>query len=250
MKRILFTLIGICSLNIVLAQQPGSLPSSGKVIFEKQVNMFAVIKKYNNLNDTYTKQAFDQYKQTNAQFRVLRSILTFSEEKTLFQPLPDSGSSGFFGRHPLVEQNNIIYTDLNAQTYVCQKKVYDGTFLVSDSIRHIQWKVTSETKEIAGYLCRRANALIMDSIYVVAFYTDQLQVSGGPESFTGLPGMILGLALPHDNVAWFATSVDLTAIPAASIVAPTRGKTTNAAGITQTLGDILQNKAMLKWFLL
>jgi GLPGLI family protein len=48
---------------------------------------------------------------------------------------------------------------------------------------------------IAGFNCRRANAMIMDSIYVVAFYTDEILTTGGPESFSGLPGMILGVAL-------------------------------------------------------
>ncbi len=48
----------------------------------------------------------------------------------------------------------------------------------------------------------------MDSIYVVAFYTDEILTTGGPESFTGLPGMILGIAIPHEHVSWFATKVE------------------------------------------
>jgi GLPGLI family protein len=31
----------------------------------------------------------------------------------------------------------------------------------------------------------------MDSVFIVAFYTDQIVTSGGPESFNELPGMIL-----------------------------------------------------------
>ena len=77
---------------------------------------------------------------------------------------------------------------------------------------------------LPGYTCRRANALMMDSIYVVAFYTTQIPVSGGPESFNGLPGMILGVALPHENLSWFATKVtDMTLAPNA-IVPPKKGK--------------------------
>ncbi len=45
----------------------------------------------------------------------------------------------------------------------------------------------------------------MDSVYVIAFYTDQIIPSGGPESFNGLPGMILGIAIPRINTTWFAT---------------------------------------------
>ncbi len=57
---------------------------------------------------------------------------------------------------------------------------------MQDSTRKITWKITDEMREIAGFSCRRANAIMLDSIYVVAFYTDQIPVSGGPESFSGL----------------------------------------------------------------
>ncbi|MFD2144973.1 GLPGLI family protein [Mucilaginibacter antarcticus] len=93
-----------------------------------------------------------------------------------------------------------------------QKEYAEKTLLVKDTIRKIKWKLTDETQVVAGYPCRRANGLMLDSIYVVAFYTDDIHVSGGPESFNGLPGMILKLALPHDNVSWVATKV--TEMPA------------------------------------
>ncbi|SJN18479.1 hypothetical protein FM107_01375 [Sphingobacterium sp. JB170] len=41
----------------------------------------------------------------------------------------------------------------------------------------------------------------------MAFYSESIIPTGGPESFCGLPGMILGVALPHENVSWFATKV-------------------------------------------
>ncbi|ULT40412.1 GLPGLI family protein [Niabella defluvii] len=42
---------------------------------------------------------------------------------------------------------------------------------------------------------------------MVAFYTDEIITKAGPESFNGLPGMILGLAIPHQHITIFATSV-------------------------------------------
>ena len=102
-------------------------------------------------------------------------------------------------------------TKTYTQTSITQKNVYDDLYLVKDSLRKIDWKITDETREIAGYECRRANAIVLDSVYVVAYYTIQIPFSGGPESFTGLPGTILGLALPHENMTWFATKV--TEIP-------------------------------------
>ena len=153
---------------------------------------------------------------------------------------------------PQVSQVNTVYTDPLARTYVCQKRVFGDNFLISDSIRDIKWKITSETREIAGYQCRRANAIIMDSVYVVAFYTDQIHISGGPESFAGLPGMILGVALPHDNLTWFATKVTLTTVPAASVVPPKRGKVYNRVGFEKAYHDAFKNNNYnySLWFML
>jgi GLPGLI family protein len=70
----------------------------------------------------------------------------------------------------------------------------------------------------------------MDSIYVVAFYTDEIITRGGPESFTGLPGMIMGLVIPHEHVSWFATKVYTENITDKDLAIPARGtKVTNAA---------------------
>jgi GLPGLI family protein len=135
----------------------------------------------------------------------------------------------------MVTQNNTIYTDLQTETSIEQKKVFEETFLVKDSTRKIRWKITDETREIAGFTCRRANAIIMDSIYVVAFYTDKIPVSGGPESFTGLPGMILGVALPHENITWFATSVTDMTLEQKALLPPKKGKPVNNQGLKQTL---------------
>lgn len=140
------------------------------------------------------------------------------------------------------KQFNLIYTDLANHTSTAQKDIYGDQFLVKDSTRKIKWKLTDETREIAGYTCRRANGLILDTIYAVAFYTDKIWVSGGPESFSGLPGMILGVALPHENVTWFATKVTEETVPASTIVPPKKGKQIN----NKQLYDILK-EAMKNW---
>jgi GLPGLI family protein len=49
---------------------------------------------------------------------------------------------------------------------------------VEDSIPNIQWKITNEHREIAGYNCRKAVGKIMDDVYGI--YTDDITISGGP----------------------------------------------------------------------
>jgi GLPGLI family protein len=216
--------------------QTAHFTKSGVIEYVKTVNMFALIKKQiNKDNEAFFQPIYDQYVKNQPQFKKLKSTLVFSDNKTLFTPLEDESPSAFFGDNAMVTQNNTTFTDLQAQTSVDQKSVFDETFLVKDSTRKINWKITDETREIAGYNCRRANAIVMDSVYVVAFYTDQIPVSGGPESFTGLPGMILGLALPHENITWFASSVVDKSLDPKAMNPPKKGKPVNNAQLAKTL---------------
>jgi GLPGLI family protein len=224
--------------------QNAHFTTSGIIEFEKSVNMYAIFKKdIDKDNESYMQPAYEAYKKNQPQFKKLKSTLSFSDNKTLFSPIEDeAGNGAFWGDDAMVKQNNTTFTDLSTHSFISQKSVFEETFLAKDSTRKIRWKITDETREIAGFTCRRANALILDTVYVVAFYTDKIPVSGGPESFTGLPGMILGLALPHENITWFATKVtDITVDPKA-LAPPKKGKPVN----NKQLHDILMN-AMKDW---
>ena len=230
-----------CS-NLLFAQNE-HFTVHGTIEFEKSINMFALIQKQiNPENEAFFTPILESYKKTQPQFKKVKSTLSFTDNKTLYRPVESNESTdGFFSDMAMAGQPNVIYTDLDTKTSQTQKKVYEELFMVKDSVRKITWKITDETREIAGYTCRRANALVMDSIYVVAFYAIQIPVSGGPESFTGLPGMILGLAIPHENITWFATKVtDMTVDPKAMVM-PKKGKPVTGKQLRETLAELMKN---------
>lgn len=256
MKRLILLTGLLIGYSSTLFSQNVHFTTEGVIEFERSINMYAIISKQATEDNTFFAQILEAYKKNNGQFKVLKSTLSFSKDKTLFKPLEDTSPPvQFFGDSPEITQVNTVYTDLSSKQKLTQKKVYEETFLVKDSSRIINWKITGETREIAGYMCRRANAVIMDSVYVVAFYTDEIPVSGGPESFNGLPGMILGVALPHENVTWFAKMVNDRPVDASSILPPKKGKPTDTKGLTAILTDALKNygnyaKKMYKAFLM
>lgn len=223
--------------KISLAQN-ARFATQGVIEFEKRVNMYALIKDQvkRNPDRSYYVQAQEDYQKKNPQFKILKSSLTFSKDKTLYKPTSEELITNSFFDFESSNQNNIIATNTSTSTSVAQKTVFDETYLLSDSTRKINWKITNEFRNIAGYDCRRANALIMDSVYVVAFYTDEIPISGGPESFTGLPGMILGVALPYEHITWFATAVtDAPVTDEKQLKAPTKGKPVNGKQLTAIL---------------
>jgi GLPGLI family protein len=221
------------------AQTNNQIVTSGKIEFEKRINMYAVA--VNELTDAKTgyaeseKRSLETYKKANPQFGTLQSTLIFNNDKSLFTPIkPTVPLNSFYG-NPIGTQFNTIYTDRTTKSITAEKIIYSEQFLLKDSLRKITWRLTDETQDVAGYTCRRANGVMLDSIYIVAFYTDKIWMSGGPESFSGLPGMILKVALPHFNVTWTATKVTLENVPPEKIVAPKKGDIVNNKQLAEKL---------------
>ncbi|MEO7444794.1 MAG: GLPGLI family protein [Ferruginibacter sp.] len=115
------------------------------------------------------------------------------------------------------DEDNIWYYDHNTDKYQMVKLLFGSEFNIEDSIPKIQWKFSNENREIAGFNCRKATGIISDSVYVFAFYTDEIIISGGPCSINGLPGMILGLTIPRLYTSWIATKVSVNGVDVSKI---------------------------------
>ncbi len=137
---------------------------------------------------------------------------------------------------------NVVYTDYSAHRSVNRKQVFEEVFLVEDSLLHIRWKLTADTRLIAGYECRKAIGFVDDTLAVFAFYTDEILITGGPESIHGLPGMILGLGFPRIHATWFATKVEVQGVDMNKVKPETKGKKTTRRAMLQQI-----EKALKSW---
>ena len=239
MLRITFIGVVLLMLAGPAGAQNNIFLSQGKIEFERKVNQYAQMESTMDPGDEGWAEL--SKKIMGNKFKTDYFDLLFTRNKTLYRPgreSPDKPNQFFF--QPPAQQN-VIYADLDQEKSVSQKTVFEQVFLVEDTLRRIKWKITDETRPIAGFNCRRANALIMDSIYVVAFYTDEILTTGGPESFSGLPGMILGVALPHDHITWFATKVEATPVSEGQVAAPAKGKRVNNPGLLETIQKSLKD---------
>lgn len=211
MKKIF--LLAVLSLLIIpnaFAQYAAFMPS-GRITFERKVNTFAAIKIFlsetKQVPEDQLAEVVRNYRNTAPQFWTDSFDLYFDHSQSIYQPKnPDMDFSKTFAIP--ASYKNVVYHDFNTGETISNKKLFEDKALIKDSTRKIKWKLTDETREIAGFQCYRANALIMDSIYLVAFYTDEIPTKSGPESITGLPGMILGVALPQQHLTIFATKVE------------------------------------------
>lgn len=207
--------------------------SQGRIEYERKVNLWAQI------DDEDDNDWKELWRKTTPKFKVSYFDLEFNGNKTIFKPGRENPDNNKIWQRPA--EDNVVFTDLDKDQRISQKNVFEEKFILQDSTRNIQWKITDETRNIAGFECRRANAIIMDSIYIVAFYTDAIITPGGPESFMGLPGMILGLAIPHEHITWFATKVYAETIKDTDLIPPAKGKKITSASLLATLQDRMKD---------
>ena len=211
MKKIFASIIIITAIS-ANAQQ---FINSGMIEYEVRVN------NHRMFGDGFFGEMF---KNKMPNFSTTYYKLTFNDNKAIYKydrlnekdKLPWGSNNA---------EDNVWYNDFNSNTRVNQKSVFGDIYILSDSLMNLDWKLMpNETREIAGFICRKAQAVIFDSVYVFAFYTDEITVSGGPMGIHGLPGMILGITIPRMFTSWIATKLQVNGVNTNIIAAPTKGK--------------------------
>ena len=229
MKNLLYIIAMIASPALFGQQQ--QFITQGKIEYERKTNQYAFMDEGNMWDEAAKKNM--------SKFVTYYYDLVFKGDRTLFKA----------GREPEIKQNkfwgvfdseNTILTQLDSSASVTQRSIYNDLYVVTDSLRTISWKITPEIRKIANFDCRKAVGRIMDSIVVIAFYTDEILTNGGPESFNGLPGMIMGLAIPRLHTTWYATKLTLVEVTDKDLVAPKKGKKMTGDSYRSELKNILK----------
>jgi GLPGLI family protein len=173
-----------------------------KAVIEYEVNT--------NLKKTMSNDSWDEMMKENlSDLKISYFTYTFADNKSIYKFNRWSQKTRIPKYQKDIDEENTWYFDFASGKMNMQKQIVGTNFVISDSIPNIEWKITNEHREIAGYNCRKAVGKIMDDVYVFAFYTDDITISGGPCSVNGLPGMILGLTIPRLYTSFIATKIDL-----------------------------------------
>lgn len=92
---------------------------------------------------------------------------------------------------PKIEFNDFIRLDKkNNQVFFFEQLQLDDYFLITDTKVFFDWKITQESKSIAGYKSYKAEAWFRGRKWI-AWFTPELNYSFGPWKLYGLPGLIL-----------------------------------------------------------
>ena len=138
--------------------------------------------------------------------------------------------------------NDITYCNFETAQRVDQREIMDKSFLVTDSIRKLSWKLSDETKTILNYTARKATAQnirmrnqmsmengvmkreqIPDTVQVVAWFTTDIPVPAGPEFGGQLPGLILEINSGNGQQVYKAIEIS-PKVSVSKIKEPKEGK--------------------------
>lgn len=131
-----------------------------------------------------------------------------------------------------VRSDGTLYKNLD-ESLILEETDFEGKhYLVKDTFSEIDWKISKETKNIAGFDCYKATATLDDNYKaeVTAWYSPKLTFKNGPDEFWGLPGLILEVEtnIKHesgatDGAIYTAQKVE-TLTKTKKISRPTKGK--------------------------
>jgi GLPGLI family protein len=204
---------------------------SGKIEYERKKNLHKLWS-----GDDWLERWKDKF----PTFFVNYFNLTFNMSQSRYEPGREVEAPKMtWGLPP--GSDNVVHRDFSKGTVTAAKNIYEEHFLIKDAPQKHSWRILTEVRTIAGYKCRKAVTRICDSVYVVAFYTDDIPVSGGPEQMGGLPGMILEIAVPRLYTTWVATRVEVVSVKPSDITAPEKGKAITIAQLTAKLQESLKD---------
>ncbi|MGC4040039.1 MAG: GLPGLI family protein [Flavobacterium sp.] len=190
-----------------------------------------------------------------------KSASIYKEEEKLDAPGQQGGGMRMMF-NSLSGGGGTYYKNVKEKTYTVDKEFMGKEFLVKDSLPKLNWKMESETRMIGGYNCFKATAVIPvnksdfrnarmkkeddkktesaktdekdkktnfmeqfdmpKEITITAWYAPEIPINQGPESYWGLPGLIL--EINDGKTTILCSKVVLNSKDKVEIKAPTKGK--------------------------
>lgn len=176
-----------------------SYAQTQKVTFEVKANIENQLK---NVTDEATRRRVTEHLSKPSYFTLIdngiESLFFKNNENETEQP----------NAMQIGKVSGSLYKNQKTNSYLNESNIMGENFLIKDVIPKYDWKLSTETRKIGDYNCKKATA-ISNGQTITAWYTNELTSKNGPAEFGGLPGFIIELntfnkvylALKIENIA-------------------------------------------------
>jgi len=223
MKNVIFLTLSLLPL-FLMAQQEGT------VTYKETVKLDIELPEDSEISQ-------EQLEAMMPDEQVAQKVLYFNESASLYTDPPaadndngeftlNTGDGGQFRIKTVsASGNNKVYHDIKKNSFIDQRDFLGKTFLVQGEVKSYDWKITGETKDIAGYPCQKATAAEEDRT-IELWFTPAIPLSTGPNGFMDLPGLILEAHVvgERSDRQLVAQSISFEPLEKDELKAPSKGK--------------------------
>jgi GLPGLI family protein len=196
MKKFLIVLLSAVSFS-TFAQK-----NSGTINYDFETDWLKMVEKNKFLSNEERQRALQTWK--NDETYKVNMQLAFNPQGSYYGSDPNERGDSWQKTEYWVRR------DFTTNTVLETQMIGGKVIIVEDSLYSFPWKIKSEIKEVAGYLCIKATVYDSTRNYdIEAWFTTDIPMSIGPEEFMGLPGAILEMTINEGVVKITATSVKL-----------------------------------------
>ncbi len=140
----------------------------------------------------------------------LYNVLYFNDKETKFitsdEKADNTQDDNYAGRSEVY----VVRHNYEKNTRNDAMDILSKTYIIEDTLAKLEWKILNDIKDVAGHLCMKATT--SDSVRLqktVAWFAMDMPLSGGPDRFYGLPGMILEIDINDGGMIMTADKIDL-----------------------------------------
>ena len=195
---------------------------------------------------------------------VIKKEVLFGNNQMLRRTLEDNTLNDFADESRGIQvrafgmgDDDITWLNFADGRKVEQKEFATKQYLVTDSVRKQNWKLTGETKSMLGYTCQQAvtnrygkrmmismdngnmtRKEVPDTSKVVAWFTPAVPVAAGPDFEGQLPGLILQIDI-NGNTTYKAIEVSQKT-DVAAIKEPRKGKKVTAEEFNKERDKVME----------
>ena len=155
-----------------------------------------------------TQEQKDRESQTFKNFvddKGIKMKLAFSPNESLYTYFSDEPEEGGYSWR---KRELFMYRNFEKDKKIDIIEMLGKTYVIDDSLHAPVWKIGNQIKDVAGYICMKAET--EDPIKkqkLTAWFAQDIPVSAGPERLNSLPGLILELDINDGDVVIEAVNV-------------------------------------------
>ncbi|QTV04545.1 GLPGLI family protein [Faecalibacter bovis] len=228
MKKLLFSFaLGFLTTSFSFAQENKTQNIEATYVCEMKLDLDATLKQ---VPQAYRSQVEEMLKAEINAGIFMNYFLNSNGKQSSFkleEKISNSQSAGGMIVQQITAMDKFpYYKDLTTTPATYYKEIDMGVkqYLMKDSPNY-NWKITREKAEIAGYKVTKAEGVMMDSVKVNAWYAPEIAIKDGPQSISGLPGLIIKAEYEVNNAKMIFTLKELKiSDKELKVSLPTKGK--------------------------